>query len=77
MRMPLRIRFWHGLHAVVNRAAWRWARPDGPNWGIALRIDERRLLWRLNTWTANHWIDWWFEHRHDEDDAGDFGPIAP
>lgn len=48
--------FWRRLHRVVNWAAWRWARPDGPELGIALRIDDRRWLWRLNFWVANRYV---------------------
>ena len=59
IRAPLRIRLWKWLHGLANDAAWRWARPPGPEWGIALRIDERHPLWRLNHWLADHWIPWW------------------
>jgi hypothetical protein len=53
------MRFWKVCHETVNRFAWRYARPDGPEWGIALRIDKTRWLWRLNDWCAGRWTRWW------------------
>ena len=54
-RWSLRFRIARRLHVWVNRAAWKWARPPGPAWGIALRIDKTHPLWRLNDWLAEGW----------------------
>ncbi len=53
-RQPLshRARFWLHVHRRLNHVAWRWARPPGETWGIALRINHRHPLWRLNDWAA-------------------------
>ena len=56
---PLRILLWKQVHGLLNRLAWRYARPPGPTWGSALRIDKRHPLWRLNDWAGDHWTDWW------------------
>jgi hypothetical protein len=56
---PIRYRVWRWLHGLANDAVWRWARPAGPSWGIALRIDHRHPLWRLNGWLAGRWTGWW------------------
>lgn len=61
MRWPLRRRLWKRLHSIINRLAWRYASDDGPEWGKALRIDQTRLLWRLNAWAARGWVDWWID----------------
>ena len=50
---------WYWLHRIVGRLAWRFARPSGPQWGIAMRINHRHPLWRLNDWVAGHWTEWW------------------
>lgn len=50
-------RFWFRVHRLVNRLAWRFARPAGPVWGSALRIDRTRLLWRLNQFCADRWVE--------------------
>lgn len=47
---------WSALHKIFNKLAWRYARPDGPEWGIATRIDKTRLLWRLNAWASDHYV---------------------
>lgn len=60
---PLRILAWKALHNFVNGLAWRFARPPGPDWGIADRIDRMHPLWRLNDWLAPHWSDWWLRNR--------------
>jgi hypothetical protein len=48
-------------HRVINRLAWRYARPEGPELGIATRIDKTRLLWRLNDWLASQWLPEWIK----------------
>lgn len=58
---PLRCRLWSRLHTVANRLAWRFARPEGPEEGLALRIDKTNPWWRLNDWCAEGWIPWWVE----------------
>jgi hypothetical protein len=73
-----RRRFWKWLHGIVNRLAWRFAAPSDhvctevcgldrgkhpPHWGRGLRIDNDRLLWRLNDWLAPHWSDDWIAWR--------------
>lgn len=55
--MTLKARIAYRLHCRVNRLAWRYACPPGPEWGQALRIDHTRWLWRLNDWLAEHWTD--------------------
>jgi hypothetical protein len=53
----LRFRIARWAHGVVNGLAWRFARPLGPKFGMALRIDKSHPLWRLNDWIAPFWID--------------------
>lgn len=54
--MRLKRRIYREAHILVNRLAWKFARPSGPRFGIALRIDKTRWLWRLNYWLAGKWL---------------------
>lgn len=56
---PVDKRLWKAAHGWIGNLAWKYARPDGPEWGIGLRIDRSQPLWRLNDWAASHWTDWW------------------
>jgi len=60
---PLRFIVWKRLHDVANRLAWRYARPPGPTWGSAERINRRHPFWRLNDWLAARWTRAWTENR--------------
>ena len=63
MKWPLKYRIWKKVHSRLNRLAWRYADPGGPDWGKALRIDRTRPLWKLNDWAANHYVDWYVRTR--------------
>ena len=47
---------WWRAHRLVNALAWRFAKPPGPVFGSALRIDQSHPLWRLNSWLAAHYV---------------------
>jgi hypothetical protein len=53
--MTRKARAFRLAHGLVNRLAWRFACPPGPQWGRALRIDRAHPLWRLNDWLAAGW----------------------
>lgn len=63
MKWPLRYRMWRHANGITARLAWRFANPGGEAWGIALRIDDKRLLWRLNHWVGRRWIPWFMAEK--------------
>lgn len=68
MKWPVRYRLWQMVHGVFNSLAWRFATklcPDGVR-----RSDDTRLLWKLNNWAGEHYIDWYVHEvirRHKDD----------
>lgn len=65
-RWSLRFRLARRAHVLVNRLAWRFACPPGPEWGKALRVDKSHPLWRLNDWLADGWTEEWMASRRRE-----------
>ena len=69
--MSFRHEVWAWLHYRVNRLAWGFAHPGGPEWGVALRIDHTRWLWRLNDYLASKWVGAWIVVRNEEQELLD------
>jgi hypothetical protein len=55
--MPLRIRFWHRIHLVVNGIAWRATLANREHdWSYA-STPMKHPIWRLNNWLADRYVD--------------------
>lgn len=58
-RISRRARVAYLVHSWTGLFAWTFANPGGPQWGIALRIDHTRRLWRLQDWAGDQWTGEW------------------